>query len=321
MKLTLSILGALLALAPAAHAQATAWPTQPVKIIVPYSPGGTVDFSARQIANKLTEQLGKAFIVENKVGASGTIGTVSVARAAPDGYTILANDTSYAMVPALFKTLPWDHANDIVPVTTILTTPVVLVVPAASPFKTARELIDFAKKNPGKVNFGSGGLGSSTHLNAEMFRKEAGIDVTHIPYKGAGDAMTGIISSQVDMLITASPTAMGQIKGGKIRALAVTGAQRSPAFPDVPTFGEVGLPGYTVTGWFGLAVPKGTPPEVIAKIHAETVKALADPALRARLLEQGAEPGGMSPAEYAKFVRDETTRWGALAKAAGVKAE
>jgi tripartite-type tricarboxylate transporter receptor subunit TctC len=321
MKNAFAIVAAALWIAPAAYAQQGSWPQQPVKIIVPYSPGGTVDFSARQIANKLTEQLGKPFIVENRVGASGTIGTVAVAKAAPDGYTVLANDTSYAMVPSLFKTLPWDHANDLVPVTTILTTPVVLVVPAASPFKTAQELVEFARKNPGKINFGSGGLGSSTHLNAEMFRKEANIELTHIPYKGAGDAMTGIISNQVDVLITASPTAMGQIKGGKIRALAVTGARRSLAFPDVPTFAEAGLPGYTVTGWFGLAVPKGTPRDVIAKLHSETVKALADPALKARLLEQGAEPGGISPEAYAKFVREETVRWGDLARAAGVKPE
>jgi tripartite-type tricarboxylate transporter receptor subunit TctC len=164
-------------------------------------------------------------------------------------------------------------------------------------------------------------VGSSTHLNAEMFRKEAAIEVSHIPYKGAGEAMTGIISNQVDLLITASPTAMGQIAGGKIRALAVTGAKRSAAFPNVPTFAEIGLPGYTVTGWFGLAVPKGTPKDVIAKIHAETVKALADPALRERLLQQGAEPGGMAPEAYAKFIRDETVRWGELARGAGVKPE
>jgi tripartite-type tricarboxylate transporter receptor subunit TctC len=310
----------LAAVATIANAQ-TSWPQQPVKIIVPFSPGGTVDFSARQLGQKLTEQLGKPFIVENKLGASGTIGVATVAKAAPDGYTLLANDTSYAMLPSLFKTLPWDHASDIVPVTTILTTPVVLVVPAGSPYKSAQELIAAAKRNPGKLNFGSGGVGSSTHLNAEMFRKEAGIDIAHIPYKGAGDAMTGIIASQVDLLITASPTAMGQIKGGKIRALAVTGAARSAAFPDVPTFAEVGLPGYTVTGWFGLAVPKGTPKEVIAKIHAETVKALADPGLRERILAQGAEPGGIAPDAFARFIREETTRWGALAKDAGVRPE
>jgi tripartite-type tricarboxylate transporter receptor subunit TctC len=316
-----SLMGiAVVAAAGMASAQAP-WPQQPVKIIVPYSPGGTVDFSARQIGNKLSEQLGKPFIVENKVGASGTIGDAFVAKAAPDGYTLLANDTTYAMLPAMFKSLPWDHANDLVPVTTILTTPVVLVVPAASPFKTAQELVEFARRNPGKLNFGSGGVGSSTHLNAELFRNEAKIDIAHIPYKGAGDAMTGIISNQVDLLITASPTGMGQIKGGKVRALALTGARRSPAFPDVPTFGEIGLPGYTVTGWFGLAVPKGTPPEIVNRIHAETVKALADPGLRERIQQQGAEPGGMPPEQYAKFVREETVRWSGLARAAGVKPE
>jgi tripartite-type tricarboxylate transporter receptor subunit TctC len=305
-------------LATAALAQ---WPQQPVKIIVPYSPGGTVDFSARQIAQKLTESLGKPFVVENKTGASGTIGMGFVAKAPADGYTVLANDTSYAMLPALFKSLPWDLNQDIVPVTTILTTPVVLVVPSGSPFKTVQELIDFAKKNPGKLNFGSGGVGSSTHLNAELFKKEARIDIAHIPYKGAGEAMTGVLSSQVDLLITASPTAMGQLKGGKIRPLAVTGARRPAAFADVPTFAESGLPGYTVTGWFGLAVPKGTPKDVIAKLHAETVKALADPGLRERIAAQGAEPGGITPEAYAQFIRDETVRWGTAAREAGVKPE
>jgi tripartite-type tricarboxylate transporter receptor subunit TctC len=314
--LAATMMAALLPLA--AHAQ---WPQQPVKIIVPYSPGGTVDFSARQIAQKLTEQLGKPFVVENKTGASGTIGMAAAAKAPADGYTLLANDTSYAMLPALFKSLPWDLNQDIVPVTTILTTPVVLVVPSGSPFKSVQELVDFAKKNPGKLNFGSGGVGSSTHLNAEVFKKEAKVDIAHIPYKGAGEAMTGVLSSQVDLLITASPTAMGQLKGGKIRALAVTGARRPAAFADVPTFAESGMPGYTVTGWFGLAVPKGTPKDVIAKLHAETVKALADPALRERIAAQGAEPGGISPEAYAQFIRDETARWGAAARDAGVKPE
>jgi tripartite-type tricarboxylate transporter receptor subunit TctC len=187
-------------------------------------------------------------VVENKTGASGTIGMATVAKAPADGYTLLANDTSYAMLPALFKSLPWDVNQDILPVTTILTTPVVLVVPSGSPFKSVQELVEFARKNPGKLNFGSGGVGSSTHLNAEYFRKEARIDIAHIPYKGAGEAMTGVISSQVDLLITASPTAMGQLKGGKIRALATTGAKRSAAFADVPTFAESGFPGYAASG-------------------------------------------------------------------------
>ncbi len=310
---------ALLLATPLAFAQP--WPQQPVRIIVPYSAGGTVDFSARALSQKLSELLGKPFVVENKVGASGTIGTTFVVKSAPDGYTLLANDTSYAMLPAIMKTLPWDHASDLIPVTTILTTPVVLVVPASSPFKTAKDLIDHAKANPGKLNFGSGGLASSTHLNSEMFRSEARIDLTHIPYKGAGEAMTGVVSSNVDLLITATPTALGQVKGGRIRALAITGSQRSAAFPDVPTFAEVGLPGYTVTGRFGLAAPKGTPRDVVAKIHADTVRALTDPALRERIAAQGAEPGGIAPEAFAQFIRDETKRWGELARAAGVKPE
>jgi tripartite-type tricarboxylate transporter receptor subunit TctC len=307
--------------APALAMGQGAWPSQAVKIVVPYSPGGTVDFSARLIGQKLGDNLGKAFIVENKTGASGTIGAQSVATARPDGYTVLANDTSYAMLPSLFAKLPWDHASAFVPVTTILTTPVVLVVPAGSSFRTAKELLEYARKNPGKLNFGSGGMGSSTHLNAEMLRKEAKIEITHVPYKGAGEAMTGVMSGSVDMLVTASPTAMGQLKGGKIWALAVSGAQRSPAFPDVPTFAEVGLPGYTVTNWFGLAVPKGTPKEVVAKMHAEVVKALGDAGVKERIAQQGAEPGGMAPEEFARFIADETRRWGELAKAAGVKPE
>jgi tripartite-type tricarboxylate transporter receptor subunit TctC len=319
MKKTLAAL--VLLAAPALAVGQGAWPSQAVKIVVPYSPGGTVDFSARLIGQKLGDNLGKAFIVENKTGASGTIGAQSVATARPDGYTVLANDTSYAMLPSLFAKLPWDHASAFVPVTTILTTPVVLVVPAGSSFRTAKELLEFARKNPGKLNFGSGGMGSSTHLNAEMLRKEAKIEITHVPYKGAGEAMTGVMSGSVDMLVTASPTAMGQLKGGKIWALAVSGAQRSPAFPDVPTFAEVGLPGYTVTNWFGLAVPKGTPKEVVAKMHAEVVKALGDAGVKERIAQQGAEPGGMAPEEFAKFIADETRRWGELAKAAGVKPE
>jgi tripartite-type tricarboxylate transporter receptor subunit TctC len=225
------------------------------------------------------------------------------------------------MLPALFAKLPWDHAHGFVPVTTILTTSVVLVVPAASPFRTAKELVEYARKNPGKLNFGSGGLGSSTHLNAEMLRKEAAIDLTHVPYKGAGEALTGVISATVDLLVTASPTVMGQIRGGKVRALAVSGAKRSSSLPEVPTFAESGLPGYTVSSWFGISAPRGTPREVIAKLHAEVVKALADPGVRERIASQGAEPGGLAPEAFAAFVVDETRRWGELARAAGVRPE
>ena len=299
----------------------SAWPDKPVRIVVPYAPGGTTDYAARQIAQKLTEQTRQTFYVENKAGASGTIGSDMVAKAAPDGYTLLTNDTTYAMLPSLFAKLPWDHASGLVPVTTLAQTPVVLVVGANSPFKTLKELVDHAQKNPARLNFGSGGAGSSTHLAAELFKKEGKLFITHIPYKGAGDAMLGVMSGQVDLLITASPTAIPQVKGGKIRALAVTGDKRLPGLPDVPTFKEAGLRGYTVTNWFGLAAPKGTPPAVIDKLQGEVKKALADPALRERFAQQGAQPGGMSPADFAGFVRQETLIWGAVAKLAGVKPE
>lgn len=304
----------------ALHAQA-GYPEKPVRIVVPYAPGGTTDYAARQIAQKLTEQTKQSFFVENKTGASGTIGTDLVAKAAPDGYTLLTNDTTYAMLPSLFARLPWDHASGLVPVTTIAQTPVVLVVGASSPFKSLQDLVTYAQKNPAKLNFGSGGAGSSTHLSAELFKKEGKLFITHIPYKGAGDAMLGVMSGQVDLLITASPTAIPQLKGGKIRALAITGDKRLASLPDVPTFKEAGLRGYTVTNWFGLAAPKGTPPAVVNRLQAEVKKAFDDTGLRERFAQQGAQPGGMPPADFARFIQLETVTWGAVAKIAGVKPE
>ncbi|MES2183703.1 MAG: tripartite tricarboxylate transporter substrate binding protein [Pseudomonadota bacterium] len=307
-------------LACAGHgALAQNWPDKPVRIVVPYAAGGTTDYAARQIAQKLTEQFGRSFYVENKAGASGTIGTLFVARAPADGSTVLTNDTAYTMLPALFSHLPWDHANDLLPVTTLLQTPVVLVVPVASPFKTVQELVAYAKAHPGKLNFGSGGAGSSTHLQAELFNKEAGVAISHVPYKGAGEAMLALVPGQVDVLITASPTALPQIRGGKARALGVTGAHRIAVLNDIPTFAEAGLPSYAIGNWFGFAVPKGTDPRIIDKLQQAVHTALADPALRERLAQQGAEPGGIAPAEFASLIRRETVLWTAAAKAAGIQ--
>jgi tripartite-type tricarboxylate transporter receptor subunit TctC len=317
---SLLLLAGALALQNIAHAQ-TNWPAKPVRIVVPYAAGGTTDFAARKIAQKLSEQTGKTFFVENKAGGSGTIGTQEVARSNPDGYTLLANDTTYAMLPSLFAKLPWNHQTDLVPVTTIIQTPVVLIVPGSSKFKTARELIEYARAHPGKLNFGSGGQGSSTHLSAELFKDESKVDITHVPYRGAGQAMQDLMAGQIDVLITAVPTALPQLKGGKVRGLAVTGEQRVPGLADVPTFKEAGMPGYKVVNWFGLAAPKGTPNDVIAKLHTEVKKALADPAMRESLIQQGAEPGGMPPKEFADFLRQEIQTWNAVAKQAGVKAE
>jgi tripartite-type tricarboxylate transporter receptor subunit TctC len=300
---------------------AQSYPDRPVKIVVPYSAGGTVDYSARQIAQKLTEITKQSFFVENKTGASGTIATNYVAKAAPDGYTLLANDTTYAMLPSLFKTLPWNHAEDLEPIGIITQTPVVLVVPVASPFKTVGELIAYAKKNPGKLNFGSGGTGSSTHVTAEIFEEVANIDVSHVPYKGGGEALLAVLSGQVDFAVTAAPTAIAQLNGGKIRALAVTGDKRLIALKEVPTFKEAGLPAYKVSNWFGLAAPKGTPKTIIDKLAADIKKGLSDPAMKDRFATVGAEPGNLTPAEFKKFIQGETVVWGAAAKKAGLQPE
>lgn len=297
------------------------WPDRPVRLIVPYAPGGTTDFAARQIAQKLTEQTGKSFYVENKAGASGTIGTDLVAKSAPDGSTFQVNDTTYAMLPHLLKKLPWDHAQDLIPVTTLAVTPLVLVVGDSSPYKTAKDLIAAARQSPGRLNYGSGGVGSSTHLGGELFKQHGKLFITHIPYKGAGDAMLGVVSNQVDVLVTAAPTAIPQVRGGKARALLVTSAQRLPSLPDVPTTAELGMPGFNASNWFGLAAPKGTPPAVVDKLQAEVRKALASPDLARRFAEQGAEPGGMPSAAFQKWVRDETISWGKVIQAAGVKPE
>lgn len=296
-----------------------AWPSKPVRLVVPYAAGGTTDFAGRQIAQKLTELLGQSFFVENKAGGSGTIGTQVVVRSAPDGGTFLVNDTAYTMLPALFAKLPWDHATDLVPVTTLLQTPVILVVPAASPFKTLQDLLAHARQQPGALNFGSGGAGSSAHLQAELFNKEAGISLTHVPYKGAGEAMLGLVAGQVDMLISATPTAIPQIRGGKARALAVTGGARLEVLPDVPTFAEAGVKGYAVMNWFGLAAPKGTPPQIVERLQKSVAQALTDPALRARLADQGAQPGGMDSAEFARLIRSETQQWSAAARLANIQ--
>ena len=310
----------MIALHGASFAQ-TSWPEGNVRLVVPYAAGGTTDFAARQIAQKLTEQTGKSFYVENKVGASGTIGTDFVAKSKPDGATFQINDTTYAMLPHLFKKLPWEHANDLVPVTTLAVTPLVVVVGANAPYKTAKEFLDFARKNPGKANYGSGGVGSSTHLGAELLKQSGSLFITHIPYKGAGDAIRGVMAGEVDILVTAAPTAIPAVAGGRVRALMVTSPKRLASLPDVPTTAEVGLKDFNATNWFGIAAPKGTPKPVIDKLQAEVKKAVSSQDLLKRFADQGAEPGGMPVADFQKLVRDETQRWGKLIQAAGVQPE
>lgn len=288
---------------------ADAYPARPVRIVVAYPPGGAVDTVARKMAQKLSEQTGQQFIVENKAGASGTIGTREVARAAADGYTLLAIDNSYSMLPYVFAKLPWDHANDLVPITVSAFSPIMVVVGQDSRFADLEALLDEARRNPEKLTFGTGGNGSATHFAAEAFQQAAGVRLFHVPYKGAGEAVVGVMAAQVDLVTASPPSVMGNIRGGKMRALAISGPRRVPALPDVPTFAEAGLPQYGVINWSGLAAPKGTPAGIVARLQAEVAKALAAPDVQEFLASQGALPGGTAPDAFAGLIREETEKW------------
>jgi tripartite-type tricarboxylate transporter receptor subunit TctC len=298
-----------------------AYPSRPVRIVVAYPPGGAVDTIARKVAQKLSEQMGQQFVVENKPGASGTIGAREVASAEPDGYSLLAIDNSYAMLPYVFAKLPWDHANDLVPITVSAFSPIMVVVGEGSQFADLSGLLDYARRNPEKLTYGTGGKGSATHFAAEAFQQAAGVKLYHVAYKGAGDAVVGVISGQVDLITASPPSVMGNIRGGQMRTLAISGTERVPALPEVPTFAEAGLPQYSVLNWSGLAAPKGTPPEIIEKLQAGVAKALTEPDVKEFLASQGAEPGGMAPAAFGQLMREETDRWREVAARAGFEAK
>lgn len=297
-----------------------AYPSRPVRIVVAYPPGGAVDTIARKMAQKLSEQMGQQFVVENKPGASGTMGAREVARSEADGYSLLAIDNSYAMLPYVFAKLPWDHANDLVPITVSAFSPIMAVVDEESRFTDLKGLLDHARQNPEKLTYGSGGNGSATHFAAEAFQQAADIKLYHVPYKGAGDAVVGVMSGQVDLIMASPPSVMGNIRGGQMRALAISGTERVPALPDVPTFAEAGLPQYSVLNWSGLAAPKGTPPEIIQKLQEGVAKALAEPDVKEFLASQGAEPGGMTSEAFARLMQEETARWREVAAKAGFEA-
>jgi len=293
---------------------------RPIRVLVPFAPGGASDTYARIAAQKITEQTGKAFVVENKTGAGGRICWEAGAKSAPDGTTAVMIDATYAMLPGLFDKLPWDVSGDLVPAAIIAHTPFVIVASPESKLKTLQALVDEARQRPGKLNFGSSGVGSVNHVVTALFLHDAGIQVTHIPFKGMSDASVALQGGQVDMMITASPTALGPVRGGKALPLAVSTAERSPAFPDVPTASEAGVR-YVVTNWFGFAVPKGTPKAAIDALRNDVVRAMATPEVRAKLAAQGAEPSTFTPGQFAAFLKDETVRWTGVIKSAGIKLE
>ncbi len=310
--------GMLLLLAASAAAQ---YPDRPVRIVSPFAVGGGGDIASRIVAQKVWENTGKTFIVENRVGAGGRIGYEYGARAAADGYTLIASDTTYTMMPGLYGGYPWGNDLDLVPVTILVTTPFVIVASPNLKVKTLKELVALAKAQPGKLNFGSAGIGSINHVSTELLKREAGIDIVHVPYKGMGDAITGMLTGSVDILVIGAITAAPHIASGKMIPLAVASTKRSPALPDVPSVVEAGLPGFLAGNWFAWSAPKGTPKDVVDYLQREAAKALASPDVRDRLLAQGSEPSGITPAEFDVVVRNDLKRWTEVIKAAGIKAE
>ena len=296
------------------------YPDKPIKVVNPYSPGGFGDTMQRIFATKMQEKSGKSIIVENKTGAGGRIGYDAVAKSAPDGYTFVGTDAGYTTLPGLFPKLPWDPAVDLVPVTIYVRTPFVLVANPKAKFKTLKEMLEYAKKNPGDVKYGSAGNGGINHLVMAMIENEAGVKLLHVPYKGMGEAVTGVMSGDIDVIATGTSTAVGPIKTGKVVPLAHTGDKRWPAIPEVPTLTELGVPVATYS-WSGVMAPKGTPKAAIDFIYQNSQKVLQDPATKPTLDQQGVEAVGMSPEDMAKLIRDDTKRWTETIKAANIKVE
>jgi len=303
-------------LASVSHAQS--WPSKPIRWVVPFAPGGTTDILARTIAEKLTIALGKPVIVENNPGAGGGVGATQTAKAAPDGYTIMGGTIStHAINASLYKTLPYDPVKDFVPITMIARVPNLLVVNPDVPAKSVKDLIALLKANPGKYTFASSGNGTSQHLSGELFKSMAGVDMQHIPYKGSPPALQDVVGGQVTMTFDNITTAWPLAKAGKLRALAVTTAKRSPVAPDVPTLAESGLAGYEVGSWQGVFAPAGTPPDVVKRLNAEIVKIINMPDVRAKLEALGAEPVGNSSDEFATIVKSEVAKWAKVVKQSG----
>ncbi|WP_083745442.1 tripartite tricarboxylate transporter substrate binding protein [Variovorax sp. KK3] len=301
-----------------AFAQGT-YPAKPVRIVVPYPPGGAVDQVTRRIAQKLTEQTGQSFFVENKAGATGTIGAQQVAKSAPDGYTLMANDTTYSILPHVFNKLPFDAERDLVPVSAFNFAPMALVVGADSRFKTLSDLVGYAKANPGKLNYGTGGAGTTPHFSTEALASAAKVEVTHVPFKGAGEATLALLSGTIDFQIASTPGVMGQVKGGKVRLLGISGDKRLAALPDVPTFAEAGIKNYSVINFTGFWAPKGTPAPALQRLQKEIATAMASADVQKFSADLGSVPSVVSGEPLAKMLRDNTQLWGQVAAAAKVE--
>jgi tripartite-type tricarboxylate transporter receptor subunit TctC len=313
---------AALALALPASAQST-WPSKPVRIVVPFAPGGTTDLLARALAPEFSKAFGQPFVVENRAGAGGNIGADVVAKSAPDGHTLLMGTVgTHGINKSLYSKMPFDPQRDFAPITLVAGVPNVMVMNAekakARGINSVQDFIRYAKANPGKVNMASSGNGTSIHLAGELFKSMAGVYMTHFPYSGSGPALLGLLGGDMDVMFDNLPSSMPHIKAGKLKALAVTSSERSAALPDVPTVEQAaGLKGFEASSWFGLLAPAGTPPDIVNRLQQETAKALNVPAIKERLLAQGAIPSGNSPSEFAKKIDAEIRKWGPVVKTAG----
>lgn len=317
----LLIVGALTAVAPAI-ATAQTFPSRPIRIINPFSPGGALDQLARALAQKLSESMGQPVVVENRSGAGGNIGADAVAKSPPDGYTlVMGSSATHGINPSLYARLPFDPIKDFTPVSVSVIQKNVLVINSATNANTVSELIALAKASPGKMSFGSAGSGTSQHLSGELFRSITGTDIVHVPYKGSAAAMTDLLGGQTTMMFTDIPTSLPHIRSGRLRALGVTSADPAPALPDVRPLAEQGLPGFDLKAWFGVLAPAGTPAQIIGRLHSEISKALTAPDLREKLAGMGMEPINLDPERSAVHIKTEMDRWAKIVRISGAKAD
>ncbi|MDB5954204.1 tripartite tricarboxylate transporter substrate binding protein [Ramlibacter sp.] len=319
MKRILTLLAATL-IAGGAAAQA-AWPTKPIRMIVPFTAGSVTDIIARVVSESMSKSLGQPIVIDNKPGAGGTIGAAQVAKSEPDGYTVLIHSSGHALNPAIYPNLPYDTVRDLTGVTPLASVPNVLVVSPTRGWKNLADLIAAAKAKPGTMNYASAGTGSATHMNAEKFKLRAGIDAQHVPFKGTPEALTDVIGGRDDWFFAPMASALPLVKDGKLQALAVSSAQRSPALPDVPTTNEAGVANSDYTLWVGMIVPAATPPAVIKRLHDEAVKAVSSPEVKARLAALGADPMPMQPAAFNAYIKSEMEAAALIAKSANLKAQ
>jgi len=303
------------------HGFAQAWPSRYIRLIVPFPPGGGTDGVSRILSARLSEVWGQQVVIENKGGAGSNIGNEAAARAEPDGYTMLLGTLPLAVNRYLFNSLNYDSITDLAPVTMICNYPNLMLVPNSSPVKSVREFIDYAKANRGNITFGSSGIGTSPHLAGELFKRMAGIEMTHVPYRGAGPAMNDLIPGRITMMFNTAGATIPHVRAGSVRGLAVSSAERFPSAPEFPTVAESGLPGFDVMAWYGFFVPARTPAAIVKKMHDDTVAVLAEPATKARLEQLGVAVIGSTPEFLAAKLKAETEMWGPIIKAAGIKGE